>query len=114
MELGKLSMEQGNYQEAYTNFRHAQAIAPGENEPTFYINLIKRLEDQRVEPKPAAKVFHPPKKSRDQIIDEALQRQQLLLEKRPERKTEPARKVTMRRGAVLFRHVVALQLEDAN
>ncbi|MBN1869319.1 MAG: pilus assembly protein N-terminal domain-containing protein [Candidatus Omnitrophica bacterium] len=90
MELGKLAMEQGDYQEAYTNFRHAQAVGPSERAPTFFINLIKRLQDQRVEPEPATKIFHPFKKTRAQIIDEALQEQETLLRGHAVRKTEPA------------------------
>lgn len=89
MELGKLAMEQGDYQEAYTNFRHAQAVGPDEKEPTFFINVIKRLRDNRVGPRPAAKIFRPFKKSRVQIIDEALGEQQFLLDQRVVRKDKP-------------------------
>lgn len=98
MELGKAAMEQGDYREAYTHFRHAQAVGPGEKEPALYINLIKRLEDKRVEPKPAAEVIRPSKKSRDQIISEALDRYtpmppQRRCETAGPATTEPAREV---------------------
>ena len=73
MKLGKLAMEQGDYDEAYANFRRAQAVAPDERDPTFFINVIKRLRDERVEPRPAAKVYRPFKKPRAQIVDEALE-----------------------------------------
>ncbi|MCK5601483.1 pilus assembly protein N-terminal domain-containing protein, partial [Candidatus Pacearchaeota archaeon] len=89
MELGKLAMEQGDYQEAYTNFRHAQAIGPDEKGPTFYINVIKRLQDNRVEPSSDTKIFHPFKKSRIQIIDEALKKQESLFPKRADKRTSP-------------------------
>ena len=82
MELGKLALEQGDYEEACANFRHAQAVAPGEKEPTFFINLIKRLQDERVEPRPATKGFRPFKKPREQIIDETLREQEILLMRR--------------------------------
>lgn len=83
MELGKFAMEQGDYQEAYQNFRKAQAVAPNEREPTFFINVIKSLQEDRVEIKPATKVFHPYKRSRAQIIEDELKEQEKRLPARP-------------------------------
>ncbi len=72
MELGKFAIQQGDYQEAYANFQHALAVAPREREPVFFINLIKRMQDQRIEPEPDTQITAPSGKSRAQIIEESL------------------------------------------
>ena len=41
MELGKLALDQQDYNEDTHNFRRAQMVAPTEKEPTIFINLIK-------------------------------------------------------------------------
>jgi len=74
MELGKLALDRQDYKEATHNFRRAQMVAPTEKQPTVFINLIKRLQDERIEPKPATRIFRPFKKSREKIVGEELNR----------------------------------------
>jgi len=59
MELGKRFLEEGDYREAINKFQRAQLAGPHEKEPVFYINLIKRLLDDRIEPKPATENLRP-------------------------------------------------------
>ena len=71
LDLGKLALDQKDYDEALVNFQRAQMVAPTEKEPTVLINLIKRLQDDRIEPKPAKQIFRPFKKTRAKIIEKS-------------------------------------------
>jgi len=74
MEQGKLALERQDYNKAYYNFRRAQLVAPTEKDPTNFINLIKRIQDDRIVPKPVTKIFRPFRKSRAEIIGKELDR----------------------------------------
>ncbi len=78
MELGKLAIKQGEYKEAYKSFRRALTVSPGEKEPEFFINVLKRMQENRIEPAPAQQTLPPAERSRDQIIAEALDQYEVL------------------------------------
>ncbi len=54
-ELGFEALEQGHYQKALLFFQTAQSVEPADEELVQYINLVKRLIENRIEGAPAVK-----------------------------------------------------------
>ena len=86
MTLAMDSLEKGNYREAIGFFKKAQLVNPAAQKPLYFINLIKRIQEGRVDEIGVAKEDQgidqkrpiPPKRapSKDALIEEALDRYQ--------------------------------------
>ena len=49
LQQGMAAFEEGDYSEAIRSFKHAQLVNPRSELPLYYINLIKRIEDGRID-----------------------------------------------------------------
>ena len=65
LSQGKEQLKDQDYEEAFLSFKKAHLIDPYEEEPLFYLNLIKRLLEGQVE---FYEEFKPPKKPKKETI----------------------------------------------
>ena len=114
IDLGKKEMDQGNLERALHYFKLAQITAPQSEEVLFYINLIKRKKEGRVEEIPLTEKAAPQKQKirKPKLKKRALKKTLTVLEKTAVKKgTESKQEEKIKQPAIKTESVLTTKVE---